>query len=45
MIAAIPLGRWGRAEEIAKAVLFLADEESSYMTDQSLVIDGGLTIR
>jgi 3-oxoacyl-[acyl-carrier protein] reductase len=45
MIAAIPLGRWGRAEEIAKAVLFLAGEESSYMTGQSLVIDGGLTIQ
>lgn len=45
MIAAIPLGRWGRPEEIASAVLFLAGEESSYITGQCLVIDGGLTIQ
>ncbi len=45
MIAAIPLGRWGKPEEIASAVLFLAGEESSYMTGQCIVIDGGLTIQ
>jgi 3-oxoacyl-[acyl-carrier protein] reductase len=45
IIAAIPLGRWRRAEEIARAVLFLAGEDSSYMTGQCLVIDGGLTIQ
>lgn len=44
MIAAIPLGRWGTPEEIASAVLFLAGEQSSYMTGQCLVVDGGLTI-
>ena len=45
MIAAIPLGRWGTPEEIASAVLFLAGDESSYITGQCIVIDGGLTIQ
>lgn len=40
-----PIGRKGRAEEIAKGVLFLASDESSLMTGAELVLDGGLTAR
>jgi NAD(P)-dependent dehydrogenase (short-subunit alcohol dehydrogenase family) len=39
----IPMGRLGQAEELAKAALFLASDESSFMTGAQLVIDGGIT--
>ncbi len=42
-IVHIPMGRLGQAEELAKAALFLASDDSSYMTGASLIVDGGIT--
>jgi NAD(P)-dependent dehydrogenase (short-subunit alcohol dehydrogenase family) len=39
----IPMGCFGEPEEIANGALFLASDESSWMTGQSLIIDGGIT--
>ncbi len=39
----IPMGRFGEAQEMAKAALFLASDESSFMTGASLLVDGGIT--
>jgi 3alpha(or 20beta)-hydroxysteroid dehydrogenase len=41
--AALPLGRIGRPEEVAKLAVFLASDESSYCTGSQFVIDGGMT--
>jgi 3-oxoacyl-[acyl-carrier protein] reductase len=42
--AEIPLGRFGEADEVARAVLFFASAEASYVVGQSLVVDGGLCL-
>ncbi len=39
----IPMGRFGEAEEIAKAALYLASDESSFVTGTSFTVDGGIT--
>lgn len=43
LAAITPMKRLGQAEEMATAVLFLASDESSYMTGGSLIVDGGYT--
>ena len=42
-VSAIPMGRMGEMDDVAKGVLFLASDEASYMTGSELVIDGGAT--
>lgn len=37
----VPLGRWGTAEDMAEAILFLVSDRSAFMTGQALVVDGG----
>jgi NAD(P)-dependent dehydrogenase (short-subunit alcohol dehydrogenase family) len=39
----IPMGRFGEADEMVNGALFLASDESSFMTGQSLILDGGIT--
>ena len=41
ILSRTPMGRWGEAEEVAAAIHFLADEESSYITGAELFVDGG----
>ncbi|HWO95447.1 MAG TPA: SDR family NAD(P)-dependent oxidoreductase [Bacillus sp. (in: firmicutes)] len=43
LAAATPMKRLGKAEEMAKAVLFMASDDSSFMTGNSLIVDGGYT--
>jgi 3(or 17)beta-hydroxysteroid dehydrogenase len=42
---AIPLGRLGRADEVANAIVFLACDEASFITGTELIVDGGFTAR
>ena len=43
-LAAIPMGRMGAAEDVAKAVAFLASEEAGYITGQVVAVDGGMAM-
>lgn len=44
LLSSIPAGRLGAVEDVAKAVAFLAAEESSYITGQVLAVDGGMSM-
>jgi NAD(P)-dependent dehydrogenase (short-subunit alcohol dehydrogenase family) len=45
MVKSVPMGRYGRAEEIADAVLWLCSGAASYVTGQSISVDGGFIMR
>lgn len=44
-IAMVPLSRMGQPEDIADAVVFLASEKASYITGQTIIVDGGWTLK
>ena len=44
-LANIPLGRIGKPEDIANAVVFLASDKANYITGQTIIVDGGWTLR
>lgn len=45
MVASIPWKRWGLPADIANAVVFLASEKADYITGQTIVVDGGWTVK
>jgi NAD(P)-dependent dehydrogenase (short-subunit alcohol dehydrogenase family) len=45
MAGAHPLGRMGEAEDVARGILFLASDDSAFVTGTELVVDGGMTAR
>jgi 3-oxoacyl-[acyl-carrier protein] reductase len=44
LLESIPVGRLGRPEDVAAAALFLASQEASYVTGQTLSVNGGLYV-
>lgn len=44
MLSAIPLGRFGKPQDVAELCLFLASNESDYITGQTIIIDGGMVM-
>ena len=44
MLSSVPIGRWGKPEEVARAVLFLVCEMASYITGQVMNVDGGMVM-
>ena len=42
LMAEIPMGRWGKPEEVAKLAVFLASEDAAYITGSTHFIDGGM---
>lgn len=43
LLASIPMGRWGEPREVASVIHFLASDAASYVTGQTITIDGGIT--
>jgi len=41
----IPIGRWGKPEDVANLAVFLASDESSFITGQVIVSDGGYVVQ
>ena len=44
-LATIPLGRLAQPDDIARVVVFLASDRASYITGQTVVVDGGYTLQ
>ena len=44
ILSSVPMGRMGNANEIAAAILFLASEEASYITGQTIHVNGGMVM-
>ena len=44
MLAALPLGRMGEPDDVARLALFLASPAAAYMTGSTVVVDGGMLI-
>jgi NAD(P)-dependent dehydrogenase (short-subunit alcohol dehydrogenase family) len=45
LVDSVPMGAFGRPEDVAQAVLYLASDESRYVTGTRLVVDGGVTMQ